>query len=59
MQNNLITPIEFKVDIERLKYDSAKAIERFPFNNHNQICFVNTSVDNLDPWIWSLFLEIF
>ncbi len=28
MQKNLITPINFEVDIERLKYDSAKALEK-------------------------------
>ena len=50
MNQNLITPINFEVDIDRLKHDSAKALEKFPFNNHNQICFVNTSGDNLDPY---------
>ena len=38
-----IEPIEFSVDINRLILDSKKVLSKYPFNDHNQVCFQNTS----------------
>lgn len=45
MNQNLITPIDFSVDVSRLIEDTRAALVKYPFNNHNQICFQNTTTD--------------
>jgi hypothetical protein len=41
--NNLITPINFKIDIDVLKLETTEILKKFSFNKENQICFQNTS----------------
>jgi hypothetical protein len=50
MKKNLITPISYKINIDQLKHDSAVVLDKYPFNNHNQICFQNTPGVDLDPY---------
>lgn len=49
MSQHLITPTNFDIDVTRLTTDTLKVLEKYPFNNHNQICFQNTS-DNFDVY---------
>jgi hypothetical protein len=50
MKKNLITPISYKINIDQLKHDSAVVLDKYPFNNHNQICFQNTQGVKSDPY---------
>lgn len=49
MNQNLITPIDFSVDVGRLIADTRAVLAKYPFNNHNQVCFQNTS-DSFDVY---------
>ena len=48
MNQNLITAIDYKIDINKLQKDTTKVLETYPFNKHNQICFQNTNI-NYNP----------
>jgi hypothetical protein len=41
--NNLIYPIDFKIDIDILQKQTLEIINKYPFKVENQICFQNTS----------------
>ena len=49
MSQNLITSTNFSVDVSKLKHDASVILAEYPFNNHNQICFQNTT-DNYDVY---------
>tara|TARA_B110000305_G_C19460497_1_gene653998 strand:+ start:855 stop:1376 length:522 start_codon:yes stop_codon:yes gene_type:complete len=49
MNQNLITAIDYKIDINKLQKDTTKVLETYPFNKHNQICFQNTNI-NYNPY---------
>lgn len=46
----LIKEIDFSVDIAELQRDCSLILSNYTFNEHNQICFQNTSPDKADVY---------
>ena len=48
--SELISAIDYSVDFKQLAKDTKLVLDKYPFNNHNQICFQNTVGVEADPY---------
>lgn len=46
----LINTVDYKIDVNRLQNDCINILKKYKFNEHNQICFQNTSSEVQDVY---------